>query len=321
MQNALEKISEIGVLPVIKIEELEAAVPLANALRSGGINAIEVTVRNDIAFDAIKAITAEFPDMVVGAGTIVSTALVDQAMAAGASYVVAPGYNPKVVQYCIEKNVPIVPGCTTPAEIEIAIEAGLKTLKFFPAGPNGGAAALKLLSGPFPQVKFVPTGGVDFTNLTEYARLGCVAAVGGSFMAKADLIKAHDWDAITANCRKAVGMSLGFELAHVGLNHESEEAALRNAAAMDALFGLGVRNGNSSAFCGKAVEFMKSMYYGSNGHIGFYTNSVMRAKAWFRKQSIPIREESVRVDGSGSMVSFYLRDEIGGFAVHVVKRS
>ncbi len=320
MQNVLEKISEVGVLPVIKIEELELAVPLASALRKGGINAIEVTVRNDIAFDAIKAISSAFPDMVVGAGTILTTELVDQAMSAGASYVVAPGYNPKVVQYCIGKKVPIVPGCTSPSEIEVAVEAGLRILKFFPAGPNGGAAALKLLSGPFPQVKFVPTGGVDYTNLTDYLRMGCVAAVGGSFMAKADLIKGRDWEAISANCRKAVNLSLGFELAHVGINHESEEAALTNAAAMNALFGLGIKNGNSSAFCGKAVEFMKSMYYGTNGHIGFYTNSVMRAKAWFENNNIPIREESLRVDGNGQMVSFYLQEEIGGFAVHVVKR-
>lgn len=319
MNNVLERIRNIGILPVIKIEELENAIPLAGALRTGGINAIEVTARNDVAFNAVRIIKAEYPDMVVGVGTIISTDLVDQAIAAGVEYAVAPGYNPVVVNYCINKGLPIVPGCSTPSEIETAIATGLTTLKFFPAGPNGGPAALKLLSGPFSKVRFVPTGGVDFSNLTEYLRMDCVAACGGSFMAKAETIKAKDWKKITADCKEAVNMSLGFELAHVGLNHKNEEEALVNASAMDALFSFGVRNGNSSAFCGKAVEFMKTQYYGEKGHIGFYTNSVARAMAWFEANKIPIRTESVRRNGD-KLVSFYLEQEIGGFAIHIVKR-
>lgn len=319
MADVLEQISKVGVLPVIKIERLEDAEPLATALRQGGINAIEVTVRNDVAYDAIRRITTLYPDMVVGAGTIRHTSMVDEAIDAGAKYVVSPGFNKQVVSYCAAKGIPIVPGCTTASEIDAAIELGLRVVKFFPAGTCGGPAAIKLLSGPFPQVKFVPTGGVDFSNMEEYLRMDCVAAVGGSFMAKADVINAQDWDGITKSCQKAVKLSLGFELAHVGLNHKNEQDALNNTNAMDHLFQLGIKNGNSSAFCGKAVEFMKTMYYGEKGHIGFYTNSVMRAKAWFEKRGIPIRENSLRIDGN-KMVSFYLQDEVGGFAVHVVKR-
>ena len=207
MTDVFEKIAECGILPVIKVEELEKAVPLADALRKGGINAIEVTARNDIAFDAIRAIKKEFPDMAVGAGTIRSTKLVDCALDAGADYCVMPGFNKDVVSYCIEKQMPCVPGCVTPSEIEEASSLGLTVLKFFPAKQNGGAAALKLLNGPFPGIKFVPTGGVDFSNIGEYLKLKCVAACGGSYMAKSDTIKNADWAKITADCAKAVSIA------------------------------------------------------------------------------------------------------------------
>ncbi|MDO5445425.1 MAG: KHG/KDPG aldolase/sugar kinase fusion protein [Eubacteriales bacterium] len=204
MAEVLDRIAECGILPVIKIEELDKAVPLAEALRKGGINAIEVTARNAIAFDAIRTIKTAFPDMAVGAGTIRSTELVDQAIAAGADYCVMPGFSKEVVGYCIEKGMPCVPGTTSPTEIEEASALGLTVLKFFPAEANGGAAALKLLNGPYPGIRWVPTGGVGFENIDKYLKLKCVAACGGSYMAKSDVIKAGDWDKITDECRRAV---------------------------------------------------------------------------------------------------------------------
>ena len=317
--QVLDNIAKIGILPVIKIEKLEHAVPLAKALRAGGINAIEVTVRSDVAFDSIRAIKHEYPDMMVGAGTIHNQSLAQQALAAGAEYIVTPGYSKPTVDYCVNNNVPIVPGCSSATDFEMAVDAGLKVVKFFPAEISGGVAALKLYSGPFPDLKFVPTGGITYSNLAEYLRLGCVAACGGSFMANADTIRNEDWDTIAKNCRKAVDLSLGFELAHVGLNHADAGSAMSNAEALNKIFPLGIKNGNSSIFCGKAVEFMKKPFYGEKGHIGFYTNSVVRAKAWFEQNGIAIRKESLREEG-GKLVSFYLEEEVGGFAVHVVKR-
>lgn len=318
--NSLEKLKKLGVLPVIKIEDPETAVPLADALRKGGLNAIEVTLRNETALSALSAIKNQFPDMTVGAGTVLDKAQADEAISAGADYLVAPGFNRELVEYCNEKGTEMVPGCTTATEMDEALRLGLSTVKFFPAETMGGVAALKLYSGPFSSLSFVPTGGISFDNLESYLRTPCVAACGGSFMAKAELIKAHDWNAITENCKKAVKMSLGFELAHVGINNENEETALANAKALEAMLGLQVRNGNSSAFCGKDVEFMKTMFYGENGHIGFYTNSVYRAKAWFEKEGIAIREESIKVKPGGIYQAFYLKEEIGGFAIHVVAR-
>lgn len=204
MADVLDRIAECGILPVIKIEELSKAVPLAEALRKGGINAIEVTARNAIAFDAIREIKAAFPDMAVGAGTIRSTELVDQALSAGADYCVMPGFSREIVSYCLKMGLPCVPGTTSPTEIEEASALGLSVLKFFPAEANGGAAALKLLNGPYPGIRWVPTGGVGFNNIDRYLSLKCVAACGGSYMAKSDVIKNGDWEKITEECRKAV---------------------------------------------------------------------------------------------------------------------
>lgn len=318
--NVFETINSTGILPVIKIEELENAVPLATALREGGVNAIEVTARSAVAFDAIRAITTAYPDMAVGAGTILNRELVDKALDAGARYIVAPGFNTDTAEYCQQRGVPFVPGCTTASEMEKALAMGITTVKFFPAEACGGLAALKQFAGPFPQLSFVVTGGVDFTNIGEYLKAGFIGACGGSYMAPAALIKEKNWEKITANCKRAVALSMGFELAHVGLNHPDEAAALANTNALNEMMLLGTRNGNSSAFCGTAVEFMKTMFYGEKGHIGFYVNSVARAKAWFESRNIAIREESVRMKDAKTMQSFYLQEEIGGFAVHVVAR-
>ncbi len=205
--DIFEKIAACGIIPVIKVEDINKAVPLADALRKGGINAIEVTARNAIAFDAIKLIKQAFPDMVVGAGTIISKGLVDEAIDAGAEFCVAPGFQYAVAGYCQKKNIPFVPGCSTPSEIENAVALGFSVLKFFPAEASGGVAALKLINGPFPNVKLIPTGGLTFDNIGNYLKLKCVAACGGSFMAKSDAIRNSDWDKIIRQCEKALKIS------------------------------------------------------------------------------------------------------------------
>lgn len=321
MINALQVIRDIGVLPVIKVEKEEYALPLAEAVRTGGINAIEITFRNDVALSALYRIKAAFPDMCVGAGTILSPTMAEQAAEAGADFIVSPGFNPKTVSFCIERGLPIVPGCTTAADMEIALEMGLDTVKFFPAEQSGGVSALKAFSGPFSKLSFIPTGGIDYGNLCSYLKHSFVAACGGSFMAKADLIREGKWDVITDNCRRAVDISLGFELAHVGVNNQTKEEAISNAEALNNIFPLGVKVGSGkSSFLGSAVEFMHMSYYGDKGHIGFKTNSPARAKSYFESRGIPIREDSVSRSESGEIKFFYLEEEIGGFAVHVVKK-
>lgn len=199
-----EKISKIGVVPVIKLERPEEdALPLAKALSEGGLPVAEITFRAEGADKAIKLMRENYPDMIVGAGTVLYKEQVDRALAAGAQFIVSPGFNPKITAYCIEKNVPIFPGCVTPTEIEAAHDLGLTTFKFFPAQQYGGLSTIKALSGPYHQFKFMPTGGVNLDNLKEYLSFKSICAVGGSFMVTDKLINGKEWEEITSICRKA----------------------------------------------------------------------------------------------------------------------
>ena len=318
--RALDKVADIGILPVIAIPSPEAAVPLADALVAGGVPAIEVTLRNAWALEAIRAIRAAHPEMAIGAGTILTEEQVAAAKAAGADFLVSPGFDPEIVRASLAAGLPIVPGVVNPSQVTAAVKMGLKTLKYFPAEQSGGIPSLTLLHGPFPDVKFVPTGGLTLENIGAYLDKPFVAACGGSYMAKTADIVAGNWAKITALCRQCVDISLGFALAHVGINHVDADAALATTRRMAELFRLPVKDGHSSAYAGTAVESMKKPFYGAKGHIGFRTRSVERALAWYRSQGVAVREESIRKTADGSRLqSFYLEEEVGGFAVHVVK--
>ena len=313
-------IETIGIIPVINITETELAKPLAAILIDEGINTIEVTLRSDCSLDAIAEIKKNYPDMLVGAGTVLDLDAVDKALLAGADYIVCPGYDEEIVDYCIEKGVEVFPGCTSPSEIQKAYKKGLRTLKFFPSELNGGVDAIKLLSGPFKGLKFLPTGGINYTNLDKYLSCSAVAACGGSFMATSDQLKNRDFEGIRAACRKAMDISLGFEFAHLGINHKTEEEAKNTADSLATAFRMPVKCGNSSIFAGTGVECMKNGVYGEKGHIGFKTRSTLRAIAWFKSRGYEIIEESIRKKADGSIMSAYLKDEIGGFAVHIVEK-
>ena len=200
--NALDKIAGIGILPVIAVPSADAAVPLASALVRGGVPAIEVTFRNPWAAEAVAAIRAAHPQMAIGAGTILKEGQIAAAKAAGADFLVAPGLDADIVRAAQAEGMPIVPGVTNPSEITAAIKLGLATLKFFPAEISGGVAALTLYHGPFPDIRFVPTGGMTFDNIASYLAKPFVAACGGSYMANTADIKAGEWDKIEANCRR-----------------------------------------------------------------------------------------------------------------------
>ena len=309
-----------GILPVINIPNVSLAVPVAGALRHGGINSIEVTLRSPDSLDSIKSIKLAFPDMTVGAGTVLNTQTVDSAIENGADFIVSPGYDDEVVNYCVNKGIQIVPGCTTPSEMQKAVKLGLKVLKFFPAELSGGIDAINLLSGPFPDVKFVPTGGINFENLGKYLTNKRVLACGGSYMATKAQIERGDFEAITAACKKALDISLGFELAHIGINCDSEDSASENAGIISEIFRMQPRFMNSAVFAGSAVEAVKSGGLGTNGHIGFYTNSINRAIAYFEAMNIPLNKDGIKRNKNGEITCVYLQDEVNGFALHVVER-
>jgi len=204
--NAMnEAISRIGVVPVIKLGHPERdAAPLAKALCAGGVPVAEVTFRAAGADKAIRLMKETCPEMIVGAGTVTAKEQIDATIAAGGQFIVTPGFDPELVAYAQEKDIPIYPGCTTPTDYHAALKYGLEVLKFFPAEQSGGLAKIKAMSAPFPQFKVMPTGGISLKNLAEYISCPVIAACGGSYMVTADLIENQRWDEITELCRKSV---------------------------------------------------------------------------------------------------------------------
>jgi len=319
MHEVLKKLGEIGIVPVVKIEKASDAVPLGKALLAGDLPVAEITFRTAAAEDAIKALTRELPDLLVGAGTVLTTDQVDRAVGAGAKFIVAPGFNPRVVDYCIGKKIPVAPGISSPSEIEAGLERGLDVLKFFPAGASGGLEFLKAIAAPFSGVQFMPTGGVDTANLKEYLSFPRVHAVGGTWIAKEATISAGKFDEITKLAREAVTLSLGFELAHLGVNEASAEMAMASAETMARLFSFAVKDGNSSTFAGTGFEFMKSPFLGLHGHIAIATLSIPRATAWLKRKGVCTKPETAK-EKDGKVTAVYLDREVGGFAIHLLQR-
>ncbi len=204
MENLIKRISDIGVVPVIKIDNAKDAVPLANALKKGGICCAEVTFRTDAAEEAIRLIAQEFPDFLVAAGTVLTPKQADAAMAAGASFIVSPGLNPVVVKHCVDKGYPIIPGVCTPSEVEQGMSLGLSYLKFFPAEAAGGVNMIKAMAAPYTKIKFMPTGGIGPKNLADYLNCKAVIACGGSWMVPGDKITEGKFDEIEQLTREAV---------------------------------------------------------------------------------------------------------------------
>lgn len=201
-----ERIASYGVVPVVVLEDVNDALPLARALVNGGLAVAEVTFRTAAAKESIRIMSEAYPDMLVGAGTVLTIKQVDEAVEAGAKFIVSPGFDPEVVDYCLSKDIPIYPGTVTPSEVSQAVKRGLNVCKFFPAEQYGGVSTIKALSAPFNMVKFMPTGGVNANNLKEYLSCDKIVACGGSWMVKADLIKAHDFDKIELLTKEAVAL-------------------------------------------------------------------------------------------------------------------
>lgn len=203
MLVVLQLMKKSGVIPVVVLDDTAKALTTANALLAGGVSVMEITFRTAAAADSIKTVSENCPEMLVGAGTVVTLDQCKQALECGAKFIVSPGFDPEVVSWCVERNIPITPGCVTPTEIMAAMELGLNVVKFFPAGVYGGLKAMKALSAPFGGIKFIPTGGVDAKNLKEYLEAPFVHAVGGSWLCPKKEIAAGNFDAVTALCREA----------------------------------------------------------------------------------------------------------------------
>ena len=321
MDKMIYELYSIGLIPVIKIENPDDAVPLAKALIDGGLPAAEITFRTKCAAEAIKNITDAYPEMLVGAGTVLTTEQVDAAIAAGSKFIVAPGLNPKVVSYCLSKGVPMLPGCSNPSDVEAALELGLSTVKFFPAEAAGGLPMLKAMSAPYGNLTFMPTGGINADNLLDYLKFNKIIACGGSFMVKDELVKEKKWDEITALTKNAVKKMLGLEFIHMGINNESSEEAMKGAKIFEMMFGMPIRETSKSVFAGDAFEFMCGKGPGKCGHIAIRTNFVDRAMAYFKRMGFEFDESSVTYDDKTGKPKFaYFKDEVCGFAIHLLQK-
>lgn len=321
MHEVLKRVEQFGVVPVIKIEDVKDAVPLAKALCEGGLPCAEVTFRTEAAEDAIRAMKEAYPDMLLIAGTVLTTEQADRAVAAGAQAVVSPGFNPKVVNYCVQKGILILPGCSCPSDMEQAIEAGLSVVKFFPAEASGGMKAIQAMAAPYGQLRFMPTGGINLSNMQEYLKNDRIVACGGSWMVPEKLIQAGEFEEIKRLTKEAVMAVHGFSLAHVGINSADEMEARKTANTFEHLFGFTANENPSSIFSASYVETIKKPYLGTKGHIAIAVNSVERAKAYLERIGAEFLEESAVYRPDGRLQAVYLREEIGGFAVHLVRRA
>ena len=233
-------------------------------------------------------------------------------------FIVTPGYNPKVVNYCVEKGIPIVPGCMDTNTIEMALEAGLDTVKFFPAGQAGGVPMMKALAGPYVNLRFVPTGGVNKDNLLDYLGFKKVVAVGGSWMVKGELVNNDRFDEIERLSREAVEKMLNFRVVHVGIHNDSEEEAEEQVERFCGIFGFGRTPKTSSTFASDGIEVCRKRFPGVNGHIAIGTGNVERAIYHLSKKGVSFDMGTAKHKDE-RMTSVYLSEQIGGFGIHLME--
>ena len=320
MNPVLERVYEIGIIPVIAFNSVDEAIPLCKALMDGGLPAAEVTFRTACAEECIRKIHQELPDMLLGAGTVLTTEQADRAMDAGASFIVAPGFDPLVTQHVIDKGGIMMPGTATAGEMQQAMNMGCEAIKFFPAEANGGVDKLKNIGAALKTAKWMCTGGVNAKNVNNYLAYPQIIAVGGTWMCKSDKIKAGAWEDITAACKEAVDVMLGLELGHIGINCADDAEAMKTAELLGGLLSKAVAPGNSSIFVGnKEFEIMKKPGRGTHGHIAIKCNSVDRAVYHLGQRGVKFDMDSM-VNKNGKNIAIYLADEVAGFAIHLVQK-
>ncbi len=316
--NILQEIKEIGLVPVIRIDDIDDALPLAKALCDGGLPIAEITFRTSFAKEAIGLIHKKYPEMLLGAGTILTKDQVDAAIESGAEFIVSPGFNPKIVKYCQEKNILIIPGCSNASDIEMALELGVSIVKFFPAEQLGGLKMIKSLAAPYTNVQFIPTGGINADNIKEYIQYEKVIACGGTWMIDSYAIKEQNFDRIKQLSREAVKSMLGLELKHIGMN-ANEITSKSIAQKFAVLFSGEIRETSKGYFGGDEVEVMNNGT-GTHGHIAVGTYSVLRAKKYLKNQGFSFDESTAAFDDNGELKFIYIKEEINGFKIHLIKR-
>ncbi len=317
MNELLNKISDFGIIPVLKIDELEHALPLAKALIDGGLPVCEITFRTSCAKDSIKLISDTYKNMFVGAGTVLTIKQVDEAISAGAQFIVSPGLNPVVVKYCVDNDILIIPGCANASDIEAAIELGLNTVKFFPAEAAGGIKMIKALSGPYNTMKFMPTGGVTPANMHDYLGFDKIVACGGTWMIDAEAIKNNDFGKIEQLTKDAMYKMLDLKVAHVAIN-SNEKQSKELALSLDKILNKGIKETSKGFFASEQIEIINNDET-CVGHIAISCTSVRRAIRFLSDQGIEFDYDTLLTDNKNVEKFIYIKQDFGGFKVHLMK--
>lgn len=311
----LERLENCGVVPVVVLEDADCAVDTAKALLAGGVDVMEITFRTKAAAESIRRVAECCPDILVGAGTVVSLTQCMEAVRSGAKFIVSPGYDEEVVSYCTDHGIAVTPGCVTPSEIMAALKHGCRIIKFFPANVYGGLSAMKALSGPFPQVRFIPTGGVNGKNLAEYLASPFVFAVGGSWMCSKADISARDYESITRKCRDARNAVLGYELASIDvINPPSSLRDLLHDA-----FGLSLDECNQRDSACDGTENLFDQFPDADVHITVLTHNIVRALSDLEKKGISVDMSVINSNGGRKTASCKLQG-IENCAFHLLER-
>jgi 2-dehydro-3-deoxyphosphogluconate aldolase/(4S)-4-hydroxy-2-oxoglutarate aldolase len=318
MDALLKQIELFGIVPVAIIEDEKKAVPLAHTLSENGLPVIEVTFRTKAAVRAIEQIAADSSEMLVGAGTVLTVQDAQAAIDAGARFIVSPGFNSKVVEYCIGKSVSVIPGVLTPTEIQYVLEYGIEVVKFFPAEASGGLKYLKAAAVPFGNLKFIPTGGIEQSTLLSYLQFPKVLACGGSWLIRPEMIQAGQFENMAELTRKAVASILGFELRHIGMNLPSGDEARNAAVQLEKMLQFSSRDTEGSIFVGTQFEVLKRKSLGAHGHLALATNFIERAIAYLARKGVGIKPETKNIQND-RLSTVYLDLEVGGFAIHLVQ--
>jgi len=315
MSDLLKLIGEYGLVPAIALDDADTAVPVAKALVAGGLPVAEITFRTAAAAECIRRIAKEVPEVILGAGTVLTVEQAADAVKCGATFIVSPGFNPKVVRWCIDNGIPVMPGVSGTAEIEAALEMGLTAVKFFPAEQMGGIATLKAFSGPYSQMKFLPTGGVNEKNIADYLALPNVLACGGSFVIDKAAIKEGNYARITELTKTAVKAILGYQIAHVGIYTKNDAETETVKAFLSMAFDLPA----TKAFVGTEFEVM-TPYLAEKGHVAIATNSTERGVRYMTDKGIKFNPDGMKYNDKGKLNAAYLDVNLNGFTLHLLQK-
>jgi 2-dehydro-3-deoxyphosphogluconate aldolase/(4S)-4-hydroxy-2-oxoglutarate aldolase len=280
---------------------------------------MEITMRTDAGLESIRRVARGRPDMLVGAGTVLTLEQGKACVDAGARFIVSPGFDRTLAEWCLKNGTVITPGCVTPSEITGALSLGIGVVKFFPANVYGGLAAMKALAAPFGHIKFIPTGGVGPENLDVFSSAPFVHAVGGSWLCSKADVSAGNWERIERLSAEAARLLMGFEVRHLGVNCENDAEAGSVAYRFAALFGFDCRPGSSSIFAGDRIEVMRGRSLGTMGHIAVAVNQIARAAAYLEKRGVSVDWNTAKYR-DGRCTAVYLREEAGGFAIRLLQK-